>query len=90
MLWSNAGKEGKFRTIEEDESHRSPKTGLKAAMEVERDLEVHSVVTENLHDTTVHGGQKVTDEHGHRKFIPYKTVAAGGHGTEVLYWMVMY
>lgn len=79
-----AGKEGIFRAIDEEEAHRSPKTRAQAAMEIERDLEVHSVVTENLHDTTVHGGQKVTDEHGHKKFLPYKTVAAGGHGTEVV------
>lgn len=79
-----AGKEGKFRAKEEEEAHRSPKTRAQAAMEIERDIEVHSVITENLQDYTVHGGQKVTDEHGHKKFLPYQTVAAGGHGTEVV------
>ena len=52
-------------------------------MEVEQEVEVRSVVTEDLQDYTVHGGLKITNEHMHRKFVPYKGVAEGGHGTEV-------
>ena len=54
-------------------------------MEVDQDVEVHSVVTEDLQEYTVHGGLKITNEHMHKKFVPYKTVAEGGHGTEVRY-----
>lgn len=89
----HAGKEGKYRAKEEDvEFHKTHNTDLnaphqlrpqRADMEVEQDLEVHSEVTEDLQEYTVHGGLKITNEHGHRKFVPYKAVAEGGHGTEV-------
>jgi hypothetical protein len=85
--------EGKYRAKEEDiEFHNTHKTDLNAPhqlrpqgvdMEVDQGLEVHSVVTEDVHKHTVHGGLKITNEHGHRKFVPYKAVAEGGHGTEV-------
>lgn len=92
-LLYNAGKEGKYRAKEEDiEFHRTYKTDLnaphqlrprRADVEVEEDREFQSVVTEDLQEYTVHGALKITNEHEHTKFVPYKSVAGGGHGTEV-------
>ncbi|KAG0610045.1 hypothetical protein M758_7G034600 [Ceratodon purpureus] len=89
---SDSGKEGKYKAKEEDvEFHKTHKIDQNAPhqlrprggdMEVEQDVEVRSVVTEDLQEYTVHGGLKITNEHMHRKFVPYKGVAEGGHGTE--------